>query len=327
MIYNNPSIHAKISFNLCNERRTVFVGRLRGIVMIITGSMLWGATGPMMEWLLDYSKMTAEFMLAVRLIIAGIFILGLLMSQKKDIFLIWRSRYFATQLVIFSVLGMVGLQYTFVKSIEVSNAIVATLLQFLAPIFIVIYVSVLHKAWPPKSQVIGIVGTLVGLYLLLTNGSFSSLLVGGDALIWGVFLGLTYAFYTLYPARLMKEIGVIMIIGWGMILSGIIFCVMGKVWQLEQWQLLADPLNTSLIFGISIFGSIAYILFLTSLKYITPVETSILSSFEPLTAMLISVVWLGSVIFQWQLVGIVLMLVFVAYLSISGGKKSNAINV
>lgn len=303
------------------------MNRLRGIIMIIAGSMLWGATGPTMEWLLNQTMMTAEFMLALRLILAGIFILTLLKCQKKDVFSVWKNQHSATQLVIFSIVGMVGLQYTFVKSIEVSNAIVATLLQFLAPIFIVIYVSLRYKSWPPKTQVIGIVGTLFGLYLLLTNGSISSILVSKDALIWGVCLGLTYAFYTLYPARLMAEIGVIMIIGWGMIISGVIFGILGQVWTLAQWQLLEDPFIVVLILGISLFGSSAFILFLSSLKYITPVETSILSSFEPLTAMMISVLWLGSVLLGWQIVGILLMLIFVSYLSIAGNKKPSTKNV
>ncbi|MGN7478224.1 DMT family transporter [Solibacillus silvestris] len=298
--------------------------RLIGIAMIIIGSIFWGATGPMMEWLLQKTTITAEFMLAVRLFIAGIFILSIIAMQKKSVFAIWKNRNWSTQLIIFSIVGMVGLQYTFVKSIEVSNAIIATLLQFLAPIFIVVYTSFLVKAFPPRSQIIGIAGTLIGLFLLLTNGSVSDLLVSTEALVWGLFLGVTYAFYTLYPARLMAEVGVILIIGWGMIVSGSIFAVIGKVWETGQWAVLANPFNVLMIVGISIFGSIAYILFLTSLKYITPVETSILSSFEPLTAMAISVIWLGSTLYKWQYAGIVFMLIFVAYLSIAGNKKSKS---
>ncbi|MBM7665916.1 drug/metabolite transporter (DMT)-like permease [Solibacillus kalamii] len=296
--------------------------RLKGIAMIIVGSMFWGATGPMMEWLLQKTAMTAEFMLAVRLMIAGILILGIAAMQKKSIFSIWKNRNYSVQLLIFSVIGMVGLQFTFVKSIEVSNAIIATLLQFLAPIFIVIYTSVIGKVLPPRSQLIGIFGTLFGLFLLLTNGSVSGLLVSNEALVWGLLLGFTYAFYTLYPARLMAEVGVIIIIGWGMIIGGLMFSVAGQLWKTEQWLLLLDPVNVFLIIATGIFGSFAYILFLTSLKYISPVETSILSSFEPLTAMVISVVWLGATLYSWQYVGILLMLVFVVYLSIAGSKKA-----
>ncbi|MER2154010.1 MAG: DMT family transporter [Solibacillus sp.] len=301
--------------------------RLKGIAMIIVGSMFWGATGPMMEWLLQKTTMTAEFMLAVRLTIAGILILGIAAMQKKSVFSIWKNRNHSVQLLIFSLIGMVGLQFTFVKSIEVSNAIIATLLQFLAPIFIVIYTSVIGKVLPPRSQLIGIFGTLVGLFLLLTNGSVSGLLVSNEALVWGLLLGFTYAFYTLYPARLMAEVGVIIIIGWGMIIGGLIFSVTGQLWRTEQWLLLLDPVIVVIIIATGILGSFAYILFLTSLKYISPVETSILSSIEPLTAMAISVVWLGATLYNWQYVGILLMLVFVAYLSIAGSKKSPASNV
>lgn len=301
--------------------------RLKGIAMIIVGSMFWGATGPMMEWLLQKTTLTAEFMLAVRLTIAGILILGIVAMQKKSVFSIWKNRNHSVQLLIFSVIGMVGLQFTFVKSIEVSNAIIATLLQFLAPIFIVIYTSVIRKVLPPSSQLIGIFGTLVGLFLLLTNGSVSGLLVSNEALVWGLLLGFTYAFYTLYPARLMAEVGVIIIIGWGMIIGGLIFSLTGQLWKTEQWLLLLDPLNVVMIIATGILGSFAYILFLTSLKYISPVETSILSSIEPLTAMAISVVWLGATLYNWQYVGILLMLVFVAYLSIAGSRKASNSNV
>ncbi|WP_079526517.1 DMT family transporter [Solibacillus isronensis] len=301
--------------------------RLKGIAMIIVGSMFWGATGPMMEWLLQKTAMTAEFMLAVRLTISGILILSIVAMQRKSVFSIWKNRNHSIQLLIFSVIGMVGLQFTFVKSIEVSNAIIATLLQFLAPIFIVIYTSIIGKVLPPSSQLIGIFGTLVGLFLLLTNGSVSGLLVSNEALVWGLLLGFTYAFYTLYPARLMAEVGVIIIIGWGMIIGGLIFSVTGQLWKTEQWLLLLDPVNVVIIIATGILGSFAYILFLTSLKYISPVETSILSSIEPLTAMAISVVWLGATLYNWQYVGILLMLVFVAYLSIAGSKKSPTSNV
>ncbi len=289
--------------------------------------MFWGATGPMMEWLLQKTAMTAEFMLAVRLTISGILILSIVAMQRKSVFSIWKNRNHSIQLLIFSVIGMVGLQFTFVKSIEVSNAIIATLLQFLAPIFIVIYTSIIGKVLPPSSQLIGIFGTLVGLFLLLTNGSVSGLLVSNEALVWGLLLGFTYAFYTLYPARLMAEVGVIIIIGWGMIIGGLIFSVTGQLWKTEQWLLLLDPVNVVIIIATGILGSFAYILFLTSLKYISPVETSILSSIEPLTAMAISVVWLGATLYNWQYVGILLMLVFVAYLSIAGSKKSPTSNV
>ena len=294
--------------------------RLKGILFIITGAMLWGATGPLMEWLLNHTALTVSFMLTIRLSVAGIFLLTYLLLTGKDIFHIWQQKFWSRQLLTFGIIGMLGVQYAFVGAINESNAVLATLLQFLAPIFVVAYVSLSLKKWPPKYQVLGIMGTLIGLFLLLTNASFDSLLVSNKALLWGLAVGLTFAFYTLYPARLMKEWNVLLVVGWGMLIGGVTLGIISRVWQSTQWTVFADLKITGLMMALIITGTVAFILFLSSMKYITAVETSILSSIEPLTAMVISVIVFGTSLGLWQLVGVFVMLVCVTWLSIAGEK-------
>ncbi|MGE7838922.1 DMT family transporter [Viridibacillus arvi] len=299
--------------------------RLRGIILIISGAMLWGATGPLMEWVLSNSELTVPFMLTVRLILAGIILLSFLFLTKKDVTSIWKYPVWWRKLVTFGVLGMLGVQYSFVAAIDASNAVVATLLQFLAPIFIIIFVSISYRKWPPKYQVLGILGTLIGLFLLLTNASFETLLVSSEALLWGVAVGLTFAFYTLYPAAIMKEWGVLIVVGWGMLIGGIVLGVISQVWSSDEWSLLLDPKIALMLTAIIFFGTAAFVLFLSSMKYITAVETSVLSSMEPLTATIISVIWLGRTLAIWQIMGIIIMLVCVTWLSVEGDKQQENI--
>ena len=295
--------------------------RLKGVLMIVIGAMLWGATGPLMEWLLSETPLTVPFLLTIRLTVAGILLLLFLkIGLKKKVSTIWKQKIWLKQLFIFSIFGMLGLQYSFVATIDASNAIVATLLQFLAPIFVVLYVSLSMRKFPPRYQVLGIAGTLVGLFLLLTNASFDTLLVSTKALIWGVTVGLSFAFYTLYPARLMKEWGVLVVVGWGMFLGGMLLGIGTGVWRSPEWVLLKDGTMIILLTLLILFGTAAFVLFLSSMKYISPVETSVLSSIEPLTAMLISVVMFGATLGMWQVIGIVIMLVCVTWLSVAGDK-------
>lgn len=295
--------------------------RLKGVLMIVIGAMLWGATGPLMEWLLSETPLTVPFLLTIRLTVAGILLLLFLqIGLKKKVSTIWKQKIWLKQLFIFSIFGMLGLQYSFVATIDASNAIVATLLQFLAPIFVVLYVSLSMRKFPPRYQVLGIAGTLVGLFLLLTNASFDTLLVSTKALIWGVTVGLSFAFYTLYPARLMKEWGVLVVVGWGMFLGGMLLGIGTGVWRSPEWVLLKDGTMIILLTLLILFGTAAFVLFLSSMKYISPVETSVLSSIEPLTAMLISVVVFGATLGMWQVIGIVIMLVCVTWLSVAGDK-------
>nr|WP_263326842.1 DMT family transporter [Neobacillus sp. Marseille-Q6967] len=297
------------------------MSRLNGILMIIIGSVLWGITGPIIEWILVHTNISVSFLLTIRLIVAGTCLLAFLFFRKVKIFDVWKTASYRNQLVLFSIFGMLGIQYTFVGAIEASDAVVATLLQFSAPIFIAIYVSLTNKKFPPRYQVVGITGTLAGLFLLLTNGSISSLLVSKEALLWGMALGLTYSFYTLYPSRLMKEWSILIIVGWAMLIGGIVLGVANQVWKSNEWATLADSNVVLMITILIFFGTIAFVLFLSSMKYISAVETSILSSVEPLSAMIVSVIWFGTMLQSVQLFGVLLMIIFVTWLSV-GGKKA-----
>ncbi|MER2076391.1 DMT family transporter [Psychrobacillus psychrotolerans] len=295
--------------------------RSKGILLIILGSILWGATGPMMEWILNNTNLSVSFFLTVRLITAGLCILFFLSITGKQIFLIWKDISWLKQLVVFSVLGMLGVQYTFVAAIEASNASIATLLQFLGPVYIILFLSWKNKIFPPKYQIIGIIGTLIGLFLLLTNANVKVLLISKEALLWGLAVGVAFSIYTVYPARLMKEWGVLLIVGWGMLMGGVVLAGVTQVWKSDEWtHLTVFPINLIVVI-IILIGTIAFILFLSSMKYITAVETSILSSIEPLTAMIISVFWFGQILGSWQYIGVIIMLLFVTWLSIAGEIK------
>lgn len=295
--------------------------RLKGIIMIITGGALWGTTGPLLEWILETKNISVPFLLTIRLTLGGVFLLVFLISRKRDVLSIWKMPSWRNQLIIFSIFGMLGVQYGFTATIEASNAVVATLLQFSAPIFVVVYVSLTHKSFPPRYQIIGIAGTLVGLFLLMTNGSLGTLLVSKKALTWGVIVGIAFAFYTLYPARLMKEWSILIVVGWAMLIGGIVLGIINRIWNSNEWTLLVQDIIPFVMILLTLFGTIAFVLFLSSMKYISAVEASILSAVEPLTAMVISVIWFGTVLLNVQLIGVVLMLAFVTWLSIGGKEK------
>lgn len=60
--------------------------RLKGILMIVIGAMLWGMTGSITEWVLANTELSVPFILTIRMIIAGSSILAFLSIKKEDIF-------------------------------------------------------------------------------------------------------------------------------------------------------------------------------------------------------------------------------------------------
>jgi len=288
--------------------------------MIIIGAILWGASGPMMEWILIHSDMSVSFLLTIRLILAGAFLLSVLKIRGVKIYRPWKQKVWARQLLLFGVVGMLGVQFAFTTSIEKSSAVIATLFQFLAPIYIITFLSWSNRRWPPIQQILGIVVTIIGLFLLLTNGSLSGFALSKVALIWGIVLGFTFSFYTLYPIRLMGEWGVLLSVGWGMVIGGVTLLILNPISSITEMKHLTDLPISIMLFLIMVIGTVAFVLFLSSMKYITPIETSILSSFEPLTAIIVSVIWFGQVLGMWQLWGALIMLAGVTWISIAGSR-------
>ncbi len=296
------------------------MGRVKGLVMIISGAALWGLSGPMMEWTLENSGMSVSFLLTLRLLIAGLLLIAYLRAKGKPVMRPWRQKVWARQLVIFGVAGMLGVQFSFTSAISESNAVLATLFQFLSPIYVILFVSVRQRFVPPIAQIAGMIVTLGGLFLLLTNGSLSGFSMTPAAVFWGVAVGFAFTFYTLYPVRLMQEWGVLLSIGWAMVVGGAALFITNPLRLFRELQFLIDWQVAGMLAGVIIVGTLAFLLFLGSMKYITPIETSILSSFEPLTAMIVSVIWFGAMLGAWQLTGAIVMLLGVTGISVAGGK-------
>ena len=70
------------------------------------------------------------------------------LEQSKEIFDIWKNKKDAKDMLLFSLIGMLFMQYGYFLAIGHSNAATATVLQYLAPVMIVIYVSIRYHKMP-----------------------------------------------------------------------------------------------------------------------------------------------------------------------------------
>ncbi|MEJ7170185.1 EamA family transporter, partial [Staphylococcus epidermidis] len=75
------------------------------------------------------------------------------------------------------------------------------------------------------------------------------------------------------------------------------------------------------LFCAIIFGTMfAFWFFIASLQYLYPQESSLLGTIEPLTALVVSVIWLGDSFGPWQLLGVGMIIFMVVFLSIFKSK-------
>lgn len=296
-----------------------------GLIMIISGAALWGISGPMIQWLFQNTELTSADYLVVRLIAAGIILLSFLIFTKQAIFAIWKHPSQWIQLIIFSVLGMLGAQYAFIETVYISNAVTATLFQFLGPVFIMVWMAILNKRLPSSMQFIALFAALAGVFYLITNGSVQDIVLSKKAIIFGGLTALGFTFYTLHPASLIKRWGTSIIVGWGMLIGGVVLFLGNP--QFSSWGK-AGSLTVStfsMLLLIIISGTVSFVLYIGSLKYLSAVETSLLSSIEPLVATILSITWLNETFGGYQLLGGAFIVIAVVFLTIP--EKESSINI
>ncbi|MED4782595.1 DMT family transporter [Brevibacillus choshinensis] len=273
--------------------------RARGFAMVLVASLLWGVSGTVAQSLLQHHSFTTEWLVAARLLLSGtlLLLLSLFGNDGQNVWRIMSSGADVGRLFLFGIFGLLGVQYTYFASIEIGNAATATLLQYLGPVFLTVYVVVRHRQLPSSAQMLALMLALIGTFLLITNGRPDKLSISAGAVVWGLASALALAFYTLYPKSLLHRWGSTVVLGWAMLIGGIGLCILTR-----PWQAIAIDWEITSVLGVAflvLFGTlIAFYLYVDSLRFIKPAETSLLASAEPLSAVVATVVWLH-VPFGW----------------------------
>lgn len=276
--------------------------RSTGLLLVIFGASFWGVGGTVAQKLFQEFGISVDWLVTARLLTAGILLLAVqfLMKDRSQVFGVWKNKRAATMLLIFGLAGMLAVQYTYMASIHHGNAAVATLLQYLAPAMIIIYLVLRKQSVFSRQDFVTVSLALAGCFFLLTNGSVSQLSVPAPAIVWGVLSGVALAFYTLYAIPLLKEYDSLVVVGWAMVIGGSALSLIHPPWQMDFGSLTAEA--GLYLFFVIIFGTmLAFWFYIESLQTLSPTETSLLSSLEPLAAVFTTVIWLNEPfgMFQW----------------------------
>jgi drug/metabolite transporter (DMT)-like permease len=294
--------------------------QIKGLSMALSSAIFWGISGTCAQFLFEQKNVDPAWLVSWRLLLAG-FILVILsiFNPKSNTFEIWKSPKDVIQLLLFSILGMVAVQFTYFYSIHLSNAATATVLQYIGPLFVVTFYAIRDRRWPKLIEYASLILALAGTFLLVTHGSFSQLVISDKALFWGILSAIALAFYTIQPGKLLRKYSPSVVTGWGMLIGGVIFSFfttpfsVSGTWDIETWA----------AFGyIIIFGSLlAFYFFLTSVTIIGPQTASLLCSVEPLSAALVAVIWLDVSFGKMDWIGTLFILITIALLTLATKPK------
>jgi drug/metabolite transporter (DMT)-like permease len=268
-----------------------------GLLLALVAALLWGVSGTVMQFLFTTRGVSAEWMVTARMLVSGVLLLGLCVARyPRTILAVWRDAKNARTLLLFAVLGMISVQYTYFAAIKASNAATATVLQYTGPVMIAGWYAFRERRWPRPFEALSIGLAVAGTWLLVTHGDPGSLSISPVALFWGLSSAVAFAVYAIQPESLMRRFPAPVVLGWAMLIGGIVFSFVHAPWDIPgRWDIAAVGAATFAILG----GTLtAFLLFIQATKLIGARKASLTASAEPLSATLIAVAWL-KVPFGW----------------------------
>lgn len=289
------------------------------LMPIISGAM-WGSAGIFVRKLTElgmnsYTVVSVRVVLAVLILAVwlGIYDRNLLKIKLKDLWIF----------VAGGVVGMFGLNicYNFAIS-ELSLSLAAVLLS-LSPVFVLFMAAILFKEKITSKKVICMTIAIAGC--VLASGvleSASTMRWSVKGIIVGTIGAFFYGLYGIISKTAMER-------GYHAFTTTFycLFMVMLVVIPLTNWKLVtnvvvANPVKMSVFLLIhSLCTSVLpYILYTFSIRYIDAGMASILASGEPVAAMIFGVIFFSEIPTVLSVVGIVLVIVALALLSMPDKK-------
>lgn len=289
---------------------------VKGIVLALLAGILWGITGPLGQFLFDEKTITPEWLVTCRLIASGsVILLGLFLKRRLEIFTIWKDKKDALHMIIYSVAGMMAVQYSFFVAVEASNGGTATVLQYTNPVMIILYLALFQKVRPKSKEVAAVLLALAGIFLLSTNGNLHTLVITPKGLFMGLLCAVFTCFYSMLPRRLMEKYDEVMVCGWSMFIGGIVLAIWKNPWEVGAG---ADYQVWGLFGMLVLFGTV--IPFIASLKAIMlsgPMYANVLASIEPVVASFLTFLFLGTTFGGFEILGFGCIILTIVMLSLN----------
>lgn len=309
-------MQTKDESKLINKKKEVIFG----IILTITGGILWGISGVCGQFLFQNKEVTASWLVPIRLVTAGLLLsLYYVIRDKGKAFDIWRSKRNRTDIIVYGLAGMMLCQYSYFQTIEWSNAGTATVIQYLGPALIVVWVCFRTKRLPQTKEVLGVILAVTGIFLIATHGNPTSLALSQKALVMGLLSAVSVVVYTIKPAGLQKQFATPLVLAWGMLIGGAVLMVVFRPWN---YQVIFDRETFAAVAFIILFGTMAgFSMYLTGVKMIGSVKASLVSCVEPVASMVLTAVWMKVSFTTPDLIGTLFVIATIIILAVPTKKR------
>ncbi len=293
----------------------------KGMVCTLAGAVLWGFSGACIQYLLDDVDLTPLALTSIRTLIAGALYAALIYTTQHDkLAALFRDPRSIGRIIVFGIFGLFCNQASYAIAIGFTNSGTATVLSSLSIVLVMIVTCTLYRKLPRLQDIGGLVLAMAATFFIATKGDPSVLSIPAIGLFWGFMNAVTVTFYVMFPRKVMERYGSVMVIGGGMLTSGVFSTLIVIVLsalaangvESSMFPVTIPPISLKFVVGIiviSVVGTFAaYGLFLHGVSIVGGVESTMLGAAEPVSATVFPAILLGTVFMWADWLGLALML-------------------
>ncbi|MDD6043817.1 MAG: DMT family transporter [Eubacteriaceae bacterium] len=263
----------------------------KGAIITLTAGILWGFSGCCGQYIFENFDADPTYLTSYRMFSAGIIltIIGFIKSRDEMV-AIWHNRGQVIRLFLFAWIGVMFNMLSYLSAIAYSNSGTATILQYIGPVLVMIYSCFAAHQLPKGKEVLAIVMAMLGTFILATHGNIHTMMLTPLGLTWGLLAAFALACYNIIPGDLIHIYGAIPITGYGMLIGGGTLFTLTRSWNAPM---IYDPRCIAAFVAMVIVGTVlTFTMYLLGVKLIGPVKASLLACIEPVSAVVIMVIWL-----------------------------------
>jgi drug/metabolite transporter (DMT)-like permease len=280
---------------------------INGIFYAVISSMSFGFS-PLFSLAIIAAGLTDFDILSYRWLIAGLVLMIYAFAKKKSLRL--NSFDEAWKIILLSALRAITSVTLLIGYINISSGIAATL-NFMYPVIVTLTMVIFFGEKRSSIDYIAILASIFGVYLLASGDSIVA--HGGNTrlgLICSLISAFSFAAYYIVMKQVKADkIEVVKFTTWIMMLSALYFVICAFIFN-GKLTIMTDMRNWLNALGLGLWATmVSNITGVKGIRRIGPTMTSILGALQPVTAVILGVLFLGEHLYLRSLIGISIILV------------------
>lgn len=277
-----------------------------GLAIAVLASCCFGFSGPMAKYLgaAGLAPLEAAW---VRMAGAGLLLVTALAVLRPRALRIPRERLLFT--VAYAMIAVAGVQALFFIAITRLPVGIALLIEFTAPVMVVLWVRFVRGVRLPRSAYTGAVIAVAGLGVVVE--AWQGLRLDALGLLLAFAAAACCAGYFLLSDGFGAEIDPLGLIAWGLLGAGVALTPLARPWNVD-WRVFADtatvggntlPVLAAALWLVVVATVAAYIAGVTAVRRLSAAVGATVASLEVIAGAIIAWVLLGEALGVFQIVG------------------------